>query len=1739
MKHSYSIVLTVCLIFAYTCIFSQPNGEWDSKPTVFQVNRLDAHATLIPYNSLDQAKACDITKSSNYLSLNGNWKFNIVTKPASRPTDFYTTTFNDAAWSTIKVPGNWQTQGFDRPIYTNVTYPWAGTDNISPPKAPSNFNPVGSYRYTFTLPAGWESKKNILHFAGVESAFYVWINGNYVGYAEDSYTPDEFDISKFLRAGSNLIAVQVFRWSDGSWLEDQDFIRLSGIFRDVYVYTVPEVHINDFSYVTDLDAQYVNATLNLSTTIACNKTTAANGYKLQTQLFDKAGTQVFSEQTTIPQISPNASTKVTLSKVVNNPLKWSAEYPNLYTLVISVLDASNNVLEYESCRLGFREVAIANGRMLCNGMPIKFKGVNRHEIDGEKGRAVDRDLMLKDILIMKQHNINSVRTCHYPNNTIWYDLCDEYGIYVLDEANVESHGVRDNVPASNPDWTQNCVDRARSMVQRDKNHPCVVIWSLGNEAGSGSNFQSMYDYIHSADPTRPVHYEGNSRYADMTSYMYPSVEGVAGYGASGNTKPLILCEYSHSMGNSTGNFYQYNDEFDRYNNLLGGFIWDFVDQSLKGTDGNYKYGGDWGDNPNDGNFCANGIINTDRSLQPEIFEVKKVYQNVKFTSVDLLKGSIKIKNKFLFTNLNEFDATWELLADATVIQKGTISATDINIAPQIEKTITILFTTPTLQAGVKYWLNISLKLKKNESWANTGHEIAAEQFQIPFVTPAITPNKNFGSEKMTVSTSNAEFSISNNLFSVKFDRTTGALKNYYYKSNLLINDGPMPNFWRAPNDNDKGNGMPNRCKTWRDVSKQRTLESMVLSSYTDSTAMITVSYTFPTSPVSRGTVDYRVLANGEIEVDYNFYPGGSTLPEIPLIGFTMTMPVNYSSFSWYGKGPYENYIDRLLGSNTGVYTTTVDENFVPYIEPSETGNRTQTNWLKLFNTSKNGLLVSGNNFEFSALRYTAEELSSKSHYYQLTKSNFTIVNINLIQMGVGGDDSWGARPHSEFTVYSNKNYSFSFKLSPSDSVSNAMDQSKIVNKQVDKLTVPNLLGLTEDAARTLITQSGFVPGTMSTSFCNGYDVQEIVAQIPGAGDKVVAGTKINYTICKGTNLAYKKPVTVSDQEAANPGNRGNDGDYNTRWCASNGGLDKWWSVDLQANYDLTDFVIKFESASVYKYRIEVSSNNTTWTTAVDRTNNTSNVQTQTGAITSTNVRYVRLTVTGLSGANWASFYEFELYGKAAGSQMPVVSITAPATGSEFYTDATIPITATASVSGSTISNVKFYANSNYLGTDNASPYSFAWKGMTAGTYTIKAVVTDALGNMSESSVNIKILAPQGPFNGTAWPIPGTIQFEDYDVGGNGAAYLDNATGNTGGASFRTDEDVDIENCTDAGGGYNIGYATAGEWMEYTVNVAAAGQYSLTFRVACNGDGRTISLSSDGTAIANNIAIPNTAGWQAWVDVKTDVTLTAGIHVLRLTMGATDYVNMNYMTFSSAATLPPTVVSPVSYCQGATASALTATGTALKWYTVATGGTALASAPIPSTTATGSTTYYVSQTLNGLESSRAAIVVTVSATPVSPTVITPVNYKVGDVATALSATGTALKWYTVATGGTALATAPVPSTTVAAISNYYVSQTLNTCESARAQIVVVISPEQVQTVSLKTGWNLVGCPIEGSTDIEKALSSIWSQVESVKNSDYYWFVGNTIPGMNTLLKLNWSEGYLIKVKANCELDWIVR
>ncbi|MHC4740248.1 MAG: glycoside hydrolase family 2 TIM barrel-domain containing protein, partial [Planctomycetota bacterium] len=654
-------------------------NDWEN-PEMIGRNKEPAHCTLIPYPDIQGALEGNRASSPFYKSINGNWKFNWVRRPAERPLDFYKLDFDVSNWKEIPVPANWQMHGYGIPIYTNVPYPFAK----NPPYIPHEYNPVGSYRTEFTVPAEWKNRQIFIHFEGVKSAFYLWINGRKVGYSQGSMTPAEFNITKYLRTGKNILAAEVYRWSDGSYIEDQDMWRLSGIYRDVYLFSTPSVHLRDFFIRCDLDEQYRDATLKVTARVHNYSGKPAGSHTVEVRLSEAKSRLQQLMTGNIDSISGSADGIIEMQAEVKNPRKWSSEKPNLYTVILALRNTGGEIIEVEQCKFGFREVELKDGRLFVNGVPILIKGVNRHEHDPDYGRAVPYFRMVQDIELMKQFNINTVRTSHYPDNPKWYQLCDEYGLFVIDEANIESHGMGydlDKTLGNKPQWKTAHLDRTVSMVQRDKNHPSIIIWSLGNEAGSGCNFVSTADYIHKTDSTRPVHYEQHNEVADIDSVMYPHLNSLIERGRSDNTKPFIMCEYAHAMGNSVGNLREYWDAIEKYKTLIGGCIWDWVDQGLRkrAEDGKefWAYGGDYGDKPNDGNFCINGLVFPDRKIPPKMWEVKRVYQYITVEPEELTTGKIKVCNKYFYTNLNEFDVAWNLSEDGKVIQKGTIRPLDI------------------------------------------------------------------------------------------------------------------------------------------------------------------------------------------------------------------------------------------------------------------------------------------------------------------------------------------------------------------------------------------------------------------------------------------------------------------------------------------------------------------------------------------------------------------------------------------------------------------------------------------------------------------------------------------------------------------------------------------------------------------------------------------------------------------------------------------------------------------------------------------------------------------------------------------------------------------------------------------------------------------------------------------------------------------------------------------------------
>lgn len=1228
--------------------------EWDGHPEITQVNKQKARATFFPFESLEAAKTMKKEDSKYYKLLNGTWKFNFA-KLEEKPTDFQGTDFDDSAWDDIEVPSNWNvvknedgTFKYENPMYTNITYPWSYTEELEPGQAMKKGNTVGTYRTSFQLEEGWKDREVFLNFEAVESAFYLWVNGQEVGYGEDSFTRSEFDITPYLQEGENTIAVQVYRWSDGSWLEDQDFLRLPGIFRDVYLTSKDAAEIRDFKVETDLDEEYKDAELSVKTSLRKFKDVEGADYKVKAKLFDAEGNEVAVDGLESAVSFDGEDAEVTLKANVENPEKWSAEHPNLYQLALCLYNGETEV-EATAIKIGFREIEVVddgttNTRILINGQPLSIRGTNRHEMDPSVGRVPTEEMMRKDLELMKQHNINAVRTSHYPNDPRFYELCDEYGIYVMDETNNESHGLFANdihIPGNGEEWKTMLLDRIEHVVERDKNHASVIFWSMGNEAGLGENYGAGAEMIHEKDSTRLVHYETDNQYTDLHSEMYAHPMTVEYFGKKG-TKPFILCEYAHSMGNSTGNMEDYWNIIDKYPNLVGGFIWDWVDQSIytntdpvvkypekslegmrydvwgnkdvdgvagKGLNGKvyfhendklrlngpftlefafnekeniqngnrimslsegvvdiktkysdespckksfvvsvnagdgatletqlpegwfdtwhkvavtydgenvklfldgkleaeapcvipegsfevgtmmvggsglsglegsgskvmlgsldevhlmskamteeelaadhteddsavvwldfedreetareqetyFAHGGDWMDSPNSGNFCHNGLVFPDRTPQPELLEVKKVYQGGEME----WKGdnTISIKNENLFTNLSEYDFRWFLTEDGNTIQEGT---QEVAVEPLTTEDVTLPIEAVEAKAGSKYVLKCEFQLKEGTQWANAGYPLIEEEFELDFGQGAAAAEDLTALPAVAVNDEAEAITVSGEGFQAVVNKTTGALESYVFQDKELLAGPLVPNFARAMNENDKAADLlADFSATWDAAGKNRTVESVETVSEADGFVRINVKGTLG-NDVPYATA-YVVYGNGDISVENQIMPN-DTYDVIPVVGTSMKVSGNFQNVTYFGNGPQESYVDRKTGAYQGIYETTVDDLFVPYENPSETGTRTDVTWVALTDDEGNGLMAStGKEMEFSALNYSDDELRQTKHSYELEKDTDITFKINTAQQGVGGDTTWGGWPQEKYLNRANRTYEYEYRLHP-------------------------------------------------------------------------------------------------------------------------------------------------------------------------------------------------------------------------------------------------------------------------------------------------------------------------------------------------------------------------------------------------------------------------------------------------------------------------------------------------------------------------------------------------------------------------------------------------------------------------------------------------------------------------------------------------------------------------------------
>ncbi|PLV59923.1 glycoside hydrolase family 2 TIM barrel-domain containing protein [Thermotoga sp. KOL6] len=977
--------------------------EWEN-PQLVSEGTEKPHATFIPY--FDPFKG-DWEYPEDFLSLNGNWRFLFAKNPFEVPENFFLESFDDTDWHEIEVPSNWEMKGYGKPIYTNVVYPF----EPNPPFVPKDDNPTGLYRKWIEVPKEWFEKEIFLHFEGVRSFFYLWINGKRIGFSKDSCTPAEFRVTEHLKPGKNLIAVEVLKWSDGSYLEDQDMWWLAGIYRDVYLHTLPKFHVRDVFVRTDLDENYKNGRIFVD--IELRNFGEDRGKYLEVTLTDPEGNEV----TLIKERVEPESSSLSFSFDVENPKKWSAEKPYLYVLKIRSGEDEKKV------NFGFRKVEIKNGELLLNGKPLYIKGVNRHEFDPERGHAVTVNRMIEDIKLMKQNNINTVRTSHYPNQTKWYDLCDYYGIYVIDEANVESHGIGwdpDVTLANRPEWGKAHLDRVQRMVERDKNHVSVVFWSLGNEAGDGVNFEKAALWIKSKDNTRLVHYEGATRkgecyYTDVFSMMYPKVDTLLEYASKERKKPFIMCEYAHAMGNSVGDLKDYWDVIEKYPYLHGGCIWDWVDQGIKKFDEKgrefWAYGGDFGDEPNDGNFCCNGVVLPDRTPEPELFEVKKIYQNIKIRQ--LKNDSYEIENRYLFTNLEEFNGIYRVRRDGEVVLEKDFK---LSIEPLGKKIMKI--DLPEMD-DAEYFLEICFALSKDTLWAKEGHVVAWEQFQLK----AAELKNVLTNEKVDLFERGSHLEIETTEAKFVFSKLSGLLEQIAYKGENLLESPVKPNFWRVPTDNDLGNKMPERLSIWKEASYKQRLHNMFWRKENNRMFVQSV-YQVPGN--SWVYLSYTLFGSGDVLVDLSLIPG-EDVPEIPRIGVQFKLRRNFNEVVWYGRGPHETYWDRRESGFFAIHKKEISEMIHRYVRPQETGNRSEVRWFSISN-GKVFFFVSGiPEIDFSVWPFSMEDLEVAEHVNELPERNFLTVNIDYKQMGLGGDDSWGALPHPEYRLLP-RFYHYTFRM---------------------------------------------------------------------------------------------------------------------------------------------------------------------------------------------------------------------------------------------------------------------------------------------------------------------------------------------------------------------------------------------------------------------------------------------------------------------------------------------------------------------------------------------------------------------------------------------------------------------------------------------------------------------------------------------------------------------------------------
>lgn len=1011
--------------------------DWQN-PHLLARHREPAHAALVPFADPETALRGERGESPFFKLLNGRWQFCYVNSPADAPDGFESETFAADGWASIPVPGNWQMQGCGKPNYSNVAYPYP----VDPPRVPQE-NPVGLYRRAFHLPAAWEDtgegRQVFLIFEGVNSAFYVWLNGQPVGYSQGSHMPSEFNVTPYVRPGENLLAVQVFQWSDASYLEDQDMWRLSGIFRDVCLIATPGAHVRDVRVRTRFDASTTDAALSLEAKVRNYTRTPVEALRVVASLFDQNGNRVVEQALGGAfRVEPDEERALAAEIAVPAPLKWSAEEPNLYTLLVSLQGDDGAFREVERFAVGFRQIEVAGGRLLLNGVPLVLKGVNRHDTHPDLGHAVSLESMLRDIVLMKQHNINTVRTSHYPPDPRWLDLCDRYGLYVIDEADLETHGfaLTGNVSqlARDPEWKEAFLDRAERMVERDKNHPSIILWSLGNESGYGPNHEAMAAWVRQADLTRPLHYEpaGEAAAVDIVSVMYPTVEALIQQGQrTDDPRPFFMCEYAHAMGNGPGNLKEYWEAIDAHPRLLGGCVWEWVDHGIRqhtaAGEEWFAYGGDFDDEPNDGNFCIDGLNFPDRIPHTGLIEYKKILEPVRVEPVDLCAGTVKITNRYQFSSLSHLQATWSLMAGDELLEQGSLPP--LPAPPGGEVTVTLPYPRPAARPGVTYWVNLRFTLAGVALWAPLGHEVAWAQFPLPPEAPPAPRLKTTAMPPLAVTGSEREIVIRGEEFRLVFDRHAGTLSAWEYHGKPLLAAGPRLNAWRAPTDNDV-----QAARQWRSAGLDRLLHRVDQVAVLRRSPQVVeveaqaVLGAHSLVPAFACAYHYTIYGTGAVVIEAKVTPRPD-LPNLPRLGLHMRLPEGLDRFAWYGRGPHESYSDRKESARVGVYRGTVQEQFVPYIMPQENGNKTNVRWAAVTDARGMGLLAIGMPLlNVSVHHYSLEDLTRARHTYELARRKETFLYLDHAQAGLGSQ-SCGPGPLPQYLI-APRETTFAVRLQP-------------------------------------------------------------------------------------------------------------------------------------------------------------------------------------------------------------------------------------------------------------------------------------------------------------------------------------------------------------------------------------------------------------------------------------------------------------------------------------------------------------------------------------------------------------------------------------------------------------------------------------------------------------------------------------------------------------------------------------